>query len=155
VAFQGSALGDANAGDLTATSINGLVPTEIDTGFTLAGGSNSEKTLQISNNMKFAVSASEGTVSGGSVGSTITFPTGSSTVVDTSTAQVLTNKTFTDSLTYFQDDVTNTKKMQFQLSGIDANTTRTLTVPNKDGTIAVTADLLTVGKVIALAMVFG
>jgi hypothetical protein len=44
--------------------------------------------------------------------------------------QVLTNKTLTASSTYFQDNVDNTKKFQFELSGISSSTTRTLTIPN-------------------------
>jgi hypothetical protein len=50
-------------------------------------------------------------------------------------AQTLTNKTLTDSTTFFQDDVTPSKKLQFQLSGITAATTRTLTVPDASTTI--------------------
>jgi len=51
-------------------------------------------------------------------------------------SQTLTNKTFTDSLTYFQDNTTNSKKLQFELSGITTSTTRTLTIPDLSGTIA-------------------
>jgi hypothetical protein len=58
--------------------------------------------------------------------------------VDKTTAQTLTNKTFTDNVTYFQDNTTNSKKMQLELSGISTSTTRTLTVPDADGTIALT-----------------
>jgi hypothetical protein len=49
--------------------------------------------------------------------------------------ETLTNKTFTDSTTYFQDEVDNTKKLQLQLSGITTSTTRTLTVPDATTTI--------------------
>jgi hypothetical protein len=42
-------------------------------------------------------------------------------------------------VTIFQDNVTNSKKMQFQLSGITAATTRTLTIPDTSDTIAVLA----------------
>ncbi|NJO65227.1 MAG: hypothetical protein HC836_46130 [Richelia sp. RM2_1_2] len=56
--------------------------------------------------------------------------------------ETLTNKTFTDATTFFQDNLITTKKMQFQLSSITAGTTRTLTVPNASGTIALTDDLL-------------
>lgn len=52
-----------------------------------------------------------------------------------SSTNTLTNKSLQDSTTYFVDDADSTKKMQFQLSGITTATTRTLTVPNTDGTI--------------------
>jgi hypothetical protein len=54
--------------------------------------------------------------------------------------ETLTNKSLSDSTTYFIDDVDGTKRMQFQLSGITASTTRTLTVPNVSGTIVTTGD---------------
>lgn len=59
----------------------------------------------------------------------------SSAVVGVSETQTLTNKTFTDTTTYFQDDGDNTKKLQFELSGITTATTRTLTVPNANTTL--------------------
>jgi hypothetical protein len=62
-------------------------------------------------------------------------------VVTTSATQTLTNKTLTDSTTSFQDETDNTKKMQLQISGVTTGTTRTLTVPNASGTIALTSDL--------------
>lgn len=61
---------------------------------------------------------------------------------DLSTAQTLTNKTFTDSTTFLQDETDNTKKLQFQLSGITTATTRTLTAPDASGTIALTSSNL-------------
>lgn len=60
-------------------------------------------------------------------------------------AQVLSNKTFVDSNTYYCDDLDGSKKFQFELSSILANTTRTLTVPNNSGTIALTADVHYIG----------
>jgi len=41
-----------------------------------------------------------------------------------------------------QDDGDTTKQVKFQASGITTGTTRTLTAPNADGTIATTADIL-------------
>jgi hypothetical protein len=64
-------------------------------------------------------------------------PTG--TVVGTTDTQTLTNKSLSDSTTFFIDDGDATKKMQFQLSGITTATTRTLTVPNFDATLATLA----------------
>ena len=56
-----------------------------------------------------------------------------------SSTNTLTNKSLSDSTTYFIDDADATKKMQFQLSGITTATTRTLTVPDADLTIVGTA----------------
>jgi len=50
--------------------------------------------------------------------------------------QTLTNKTFTDATTAFQDDGDNTKKFKFEASGITTATTRTYTMPNANGTVA-------------------
>jgi len=60
-------------------------------------------------------------------------------------AQTLTNKSLQDSTTFFIDETTPTKRLQFQLSGISANTTRTLTIPDNSGTIALTSDTTFIG----------
>jgi len=60
-------------------------------------------------------------------------PTGD--VVGTTDTQTMTNKTLTDSTTYFQDNTDNTKKMQFQLSGITTGSTRTMIVPDANTTL--------------------
>lgn len=52
--------------------------------------------------------------------------------------QTLTNKTVTDATFTIQDDADNTKKAQFQASGITTATTRTYTLPNDDGKIVIT-----------------
>lgn len=46
-----------------------------------------------------------------------------------------------DSTTTIADNADNTKKVAFEVSGVSAGTTRTLTVPNASGTIALTSDL--------------
>ena len=46
-----------------------------------------------------------------------------------------------DSTLTIEDDSDSTKKLAFQLSGITTATTRTLTVPNASGTIALTSDI--------------
>lgn len=46
-----------------------------------------------------------------------------------------------DSVTYFYDDADNTKQARFQLSGITTGTTRNFTLPDADGTIALTSDI--------------
>lgn len=52
-----------------------------------------------------------------------------------------TATTATDSNFTLQDNTDATKKFQFQASGITTATTRTLTIPNANGTIALTSDL--------------
>jgi hypothetical protein len=56
-------------------------------------------------------------------------------VVGTTDTQVISNKTFTDNTTYFQDNIDNSKKLQFQLSDISTFTTRILSIPDDDTTI--------------------
>lgn len=59
-------------------------------------------------------------------------------------AQTLLNKSLSDSTTYVVDDLDGTKKLQFQCSGITTGTTRTLTIPDVSGTIALVSDKLSV-----------
>ena len=61
----------------------------------------------------------------------------SASSVDLTSAQTLTNKSLSDSTTYIIDNSDNTKKLQFQCSGITTGTTRTLTVPDANDTVAV------------------
>jgi hypothetical protein len=49
--------------------------------------------------------------------------------------------TFADNVFEIYDNTDNTKKLAFEASGITTGTTRTLTVPNASGTIALTSDL--------------
>jgi hypothetical protein len=74
---------------------------------------------------------------------TVTLPllAGNDEFVFLAHTQTLTNKTLTDNVTWFQDNTDNSKKLQFELSGITTATTRTLTVPNASGTIALTSDI--------------
>jgi len=71
-------------------------------------------------------------------------------VVGASDTQTLTNKTFTDSTTYFQDDGDNSKKLQLQLSGITTSTTRTLTVPDANITLVGTDSAQTLSNKILI-----
>jgi hypothetical protein len=76
---------------------------------------------------------------------TLTIPDDNGTIILNNATQTLTNKTLQDSTTYFQDNTDITKQLQFQLSGITSGTTRTLTIPNNNGTITLNnaAQLLT------------
>lgn len=88
-----------------------------------------------------AVSASTGLSYNSTTGA---FSIDTATTVDKTTAQTLTNKSLSDSTTYFIDETDGTKKLQFQLSGITTGTTRTLTAPDVNGTIITTGDTGTV-----------
>jgi flagellar capping protein FliD len=86
---------------------------------------------------------------GASTAGTIAFNCGALTwngvqLADLSTAQTLTNKTLSDSTTFFADNSDTTKKLQFQISGITTGTTRTVTWPDADGTVALTAGAQTI-----------
>lgn len=54
------------------------------------------------------------------------------TIATSTSIQSFTNKSLVDASTYIVDDVDNTKKVQFQVSGITTLTTRTLTFPDID-----------------------
>jgi len=56
-----------------------------------------------------------------------------------SAASTLTNKSLVDSTTFIVDDIDATKKVQFEVSGVTTATTRTLTVPDSNGTLYVSA----------------
>ena len=51
------------------------------------------------------------------------------------------SSTFADNVFEIYDNTDNTKKLAFEASGITTGTTRTLTIPNASGTIALTSDL--------------
>lgn len=66
---------------------------------------------------------------------TATWPDADITVVGIAATQTLTNKTLSDSTTYFADNSDATKLLQFQISGITTGTTRTATWPDADLTV--------------------
>lgn len=72
---------------------------------------------------------------------TITLPSATGTLATLAGTETLTNKTLTDSSVTFADDGDGTKKLAFQCSGITTGTTRTVTIPDKSGTMAMTSDI--------------
>ncbi len=115
-------------------SINAPVVVHAD-GFSIAGGTTNKRT--------FDVSGANVTVVG-SGSATITFPSSSATLATLALSENLTNKTLDttntitlkDTLFTLQDDGDLTKQLQFQLSGITAGNTRTVTIPDASGTLA-------------------
>ncbi|OGM63284.1 hypothetical protein A3A76_04530, partial [Candidatus Woesebacteria bacterium RIFCSPLOWO2_01_FULL_39_23] len=71
------------------------------------------------------------------------------TFVGLAATQTLTNKTFTDNVTYIQDNLDNTKKLQLDLSNIGASTTTTLSLPAGVGA-SDTVCLYTTGNCVGL-----
>ena len=134
---SGNIVTTGDTGSVTNTMLAGSITNAKLSNSTISGkslGTNLD-TLTISTGLS-------GTSYNGSSAITIAIDTG--TTVDKSTAQTLTNKSLSDSTTSFIDEGDATKKMQFQLSGITTGTTRTLTVPNVNGTIVTTGDSATV-----------
>lgn len=58
------------------------------------------------------------------------------TVTTNSDVQTLSNKSLVDSTTFFIDNADITKKVKLEVGGITTNTTRTITIPDLDFTIA-------------------
>jgi hypothetical protein len=116
-------------GVATATSINKVAITQPATSATLTIANT--KTLTANNTLTFA----------GTDSTTITFQ-GTDTYVGRTTTDTLTNKTLTDASVLFADNTDATKKLAFELSGLTTATTRTLTVPDASGTIALTSNNL-------------
>jgi hypothetical protein len=148
IVFRNS-LGDFAAGTITAqltgnaTTATTLATARNINGVSFNGAADITITANTTNNLTTGtgLQLDSGTTFNGSAARTISID---STVATLTGSQVLTNKTFTDSTTLFQDDADNTKKLAFQLSGITTGTTRTLTVPNVSGTIVTTGDTATV-----------
>jgi len=134
----------------SSTTLAGLTSVT-STGFTgaLTGNASTATALQTArtiNGVSFDGSANVTVHTAGTgisiSGATVSIDTG--TTVDKTTAQTLTNKSLSDSSTYFVDETDGTKKLQFQLSSITTATTRTLTAPDVSGTIITTGDTGTV-----------
>lgn len=141
-----NASGNFSAGTITAAlSGNATTATTLETARTINGTSfngSANITITAANPNALTIGTGlSGTSYDGSAAVTVAID---STVVTLTGTQTLTNKTFTDNTTFFQDDGDNSKKFQFQLSGIATGTTRTLTVPNVNGTLITSGDSATV-----------
>ena len=68
------------------------------------------------------------------------------TGVETLTNKTLSNGSLIDSGVQFEDDVDATKQMTFELSSISTGTTRTMTVPDSDGTLALLNNVATLNN---------
>lgn len=142
------ASGNFSAGTITAalsgnaTTATTLATSRTINGVSFNGGSNITITANTTNALTIGTGLS-GTSFDGSGAVTIAID---STVATLTGTQTFTNKTLTDSTTYFQDEADNSKKFQFQLSSINTGTTRTLTVPNVSGTIITSGDTATVSN---------
>jgi hypothetical protein len=143
---SGTLIGTNDTGTVSNTMLAGAIPNSklANSSITLNGslvnlGDTITVTANLANNLTVGtgLQLDSGTTFNGGSARTISITSG---VLTTTGTQTVTNKTFTDSSTLFQDDVDNSKKMAFQLSSIGTNTTRTLTVPNVDGTIITTGD---------------
>ncbi len=119
----------------TARSRDGITTCYIELRLTAAGAG---EFLQLSNNLSDLASAATARTNLGLGG----MATQSASAVAI-TGGTISGVTITslDSATTLQDNVDATKQLVFELSGITTATTRTLTIPNASGTIALTSDL--------------
>lgn len=115
-----------------------------------------DNTKKIKFDSSVATTGTELTIKGIQTGNrTITFPDNTDTLACISSSQTLSNKDLVDSSVVFIDNVDNTKKLDFSLSGASTNSTltltsnhsahRTITLPNATTTLigANTTDTLT------------
>lgn len=149
---SGTLIGTNDVGTVSTAMLAGSIPNSklanssiVLNGSVINLGDTATITAQVSGalNIGAGLQLDSGTQYNGSVARTISVNNSVATVAGT---QTLSNKSLVDANTLFVDDVTPSKRMQFQLSSIAASTTRTLTVPNVNGTIITTGDTSTVSN---------
>lgn len=104
------------------------IPTSTGTLSTLAGS-------EVLTNKTLTGNTAVNLVSGAA---TVTLPVATGTLSTLAGTEALTNKTLGDSTVTFIDNSDPTKILAFELSGISAGTTRTMTIPNASSTLAQT-----------------
>lgn len=77
------------------------------------------------------------------------------TYLTASGTATVSNKFLVDSTTRFQDDSDPTKNARFEVSSVAPNTTRVLTIPNRDGSVLVNTTVGNIPLNIALAPTIG
>jgi hypothetical protein len=146
LAFDASGISSTTTRTLTAPNASGtLVLAEVNNGFTGANtftNVSGQTFRQQAAQDGFVIQGRNGGTSNFAVtfttttltaNQTVTFPNSTGTVLlDTSVIP----STFTDSTFRVQDNVDNTKKLAFECAGITTGTTRTMAVPDENGTIA-------------------
>lgn len=138
---------------LTFTQFTGLGEVTVSSPITKSGNNLSLSTVPVNKGGTGATSLS-GVLKGNGT-SAIGAATAGTDYVSPSGTETLSNKTLGNSNTAtlkdanftLEDDGDATKKLAFQLSGIATGTTRTLTAPDKNGTIATTSDTIPAANV--------
>lgn len=120
---------------LTGKTYDGLTLTANVTGFSVAGGSTTAKTLTVNNNLTLAGTdgSSLDIGAGGTLGAAAFVNYTPLNKAGDSTTGVIE---FLDTHFLLEDNLDTTKRAQFELSGITTATTRTYTLPNASGTLA-------------------
>jgi hypothetical protein len=132
---------------LYANDVGSGTVTSIDTGTGLSGGPITNiGTISLANTAVSAGSYGDAT----NVGTFIVDAQGR--ITSAGNAAITIPTTFSDSAFRVQDNSDATKQLAFEVSGVTTGTTRTMTVPNVNGTLVTTGDTATVTNTMAAVM---
>ena len=131
--FVNTSTRDVTVGNGTATTLNKVTITAPATG----------ATLTLANNSSLITVGGHSVTLTATTTTSITLPAGG-TLATLAGTETLTNKSVVDASTSVVASSDATRKMKFDVSGISTGTTRTLTVPNVNGTIVTTGDTASV-----------